>query len=38
MAFGIDSDVDWELSTEGALDVEVTPRIPQRAVEPVQTH
>lgn len=37
MAFGIDSNVEWEFTGEGNLEVEVTPRVTQVNIEPVST-
>jgi len=37
MSFGIDSNVEWEFTGEGNLEVEVTPRVTQVNVEPVST-
>lgn len=37
MAFGIDSNVEWEFTGEGNLEVQVTPQITQVDVKPVST-
>ncbi len=37
MAFGIDSDVEWQISGENDLEVRVTPRVKQFAVQPIET-